>query len=160
MSENIHLFELYDIDNTEFFTLSGIKTYARLVDVYDGDTITCIIPLFNHYYKFHTRLNDLDTCEIKNKNEELKKRALLARHKILDLVCNNNKLDLHCSRKEIQHYLSKNTYLVYLECLMFDKYGRLLANVFESHESDKTFSQILIESHLGYHYDGGTKRTS
>jgi endonuclease YncB( thermonuclease family) len=150
-------FEFYNINNTEFFTLNGIKTYARLVDVYDGDTITCIIPIFNKYYKFHIRLNDLDTCEIKSKNEELKKRALLARHKILNIVCKNNILDIHCSRKEIQHYLSKNTYLVYLECLTFDKYGRLLANVYETHTSEQTFSQLLIKERLGYLYHGKRK---
>lgn len=157
--ELLDQFKSYNINNTEFFTLNGIKTYARLVDVYDGDTITCIIPVFNNYYKFHIRLNDLDTCEIKNKNDELKKRALLARHTILNIICNNNNLDLHCSRKEIQDYLSINVYLVYLDCLTFDKYGRVLANVYESHISEKTLSQILIDQQLGYHYDGKKKLT-
>jgi endonuclease YncB( thermonuclease family) len=150
-------FNNHDINNTSYFSLNGIKTYARLIDVYDGDTIICILPFFNNFYKFHVRLNDLDTCEIKSKNEELKNLALLARHKILDLVCKDNKLDLHCTRKEIQNYLSEDVYTVWLECLSFDKYGRLLANVYENKESIYSFSTILINLHLGYHYDGGTK---
>jgi endonuclease YncB( thermonuclease family) len=150
-------FELHNIHNTPYFSLDGLKTYARLVDVYDGDTIICIIPFFNNYYKFHVRLYDLDTCEIKSKNEELKHLALLARHKILDLVCKNNSLQLDCTRKDIQNYLSEHVYTVWLECLSFDKYGRVLANVYEEQNSQESFSSILINLHLGYHYDGGTK---
>jgi len=152
-----HDFSQHNNNNTEFFTLNGLNTYARLVDVYDGDTITCIIPLFNHFYKFHIRLSDLDTCEIKSKNEELKHKALLARQKIIDIVCENNNLDLHCSRKDIQKYLLDNVFIVWLECLSFDKYGRLLANVYKSEDDTKSFSSILIDLHLGYHYDGGKK---
>jgi len=149
-------FQSHDI-HTAVFSLNGINTYARLVDVYDGDTITCIIPLFNNYYKFHVRLNDLDTCEMKSKNEELKERAFLARKKVLDTICKDNNLELHCSKKDIQNYFIDNNTIIWLECLTFDKYGRLLANVYEKNDKTNSLSSILINCHLGYHYAGGTK---
>jgi endonuclease YncB( thermonuclease family) len=149
-------FESHDI-HTSFFSLNGVNTYARLVDVYDGDTITCVIPLFNNYYKFHVRLNDLDTCEMKSKNEELKERAFLARKKVLDTICKDNTLQLHCCKKDIQNYFLENNTVIWLECLTFDKYGRLLANVYEKDDKTNSLSSILINCHLGYPYAGGTK---
>lgn len=149
--------QIHNINNTSFFSLCGINTYARLVDVYDGDTITCIIPIFDNYYKFHVRLYDLDTCELKSKNDELKHHALLARKKALDILCGHNNLDLHCCKKDIQHYLIEHNIIIWLECLTFDKYGRLLANVYQKDDKNNSLSTILINCHLGYSYAGGTK---
>jgi len=152
-----NIFKLHNTSNTHFFSLNGVNTYARLVDVYDGDTITCIIPIFNNYYKFHIRLDNLDTCEMKSKNDELKYQAFLARKKVLDILCENNNLDLHCCKKDIQTYFTDNNIIVYLECLNFDKYGRLLANVYKKDDKNKSLSSILIDCHLGFPYSGGTK---
>ena len=157
MSEETN-FKSHDI-HTPFFSLNGINTYARLVDVYDGDTVTCVIPLFNNYYKFHVRIFNLDTCELRSKNEELKNRAFLARKKVLDTICENNNLELYCCKKDIQHYLVENNIIVWLECLTFDKYGRLLANVYKKDDKTTSLSSILINCHLGYPYSGGTKLT-
>lgn len=53
--------EKYTFDNTDEFSLDNYITLARVVDIYDGDTCTCIIPLYNNYYKYHIRLNEIDT---------------------------------------------------------------------------------------------------
>ena len=68
-------FENYGI-KTELFSLNGMKTYARLVDLYDGDTGKVVFKLFDRYYKFIVRINGIDTAELHSKNKLLKEKAL------------------------------------------------------------------------------------
>lgn len=148
--------EKYDI-STPMFTLSGIKTYARLVDVYDGDTITCVFNIFGeNYYRFNLRLNGIDTAELKSNDLIDKDRALRARHKVLSSCCNEYNLKKDCNRSDIRKYLKDNIIIVWVECLDFDKYGRILANVYKE-KDDICISEILLNCDLAYKYDGGTK---
>lgn len=147
---------IHDI-STRMFTLNGIKTYARLVDVYDGDTVTCVFQIFgDNYYKFNIRLNGIDTAELKGAD---KVRALGARHKILDYICEeyNYNLKEDCLRSEIQDFLKKHTIIIWLECYDFDKYGRILGDIYKNKEVMESISSILLKSNLAYKYDGGTK---
>lgn len=47
--------------------------------------------------------------------------------------------------------------IVILECLDFDKYGRLLANVRLTKDDEKTVNRMMIELGHGKEYYGGTK---
>ena len=137
----------YDI-TTKFFTFYGIKTKARLIDVYDGDTITCIFPIFgDNYYKFNLRLMGIDTAELKGID---KQKAFEARHKILKYVCDTTyNLEMDCNRDKIQKYLNDNNIFVWIECFNFDKYGRVLANVYKKEGdfiNDTTSSNPLPNS--------------
>ena len=42
----------YNINNTDEFSLNNLFIDVRVVSIYDGDTCTCILPLFNNFYKF------------------------------------------------------------------------------------------------------------
>lgn len=138
------------------FSLAGMQTAARVVDVYDGDTMTCVVPLHDQYYKFTVRLAGIDTCEVKGKNKE---HALRARSRVLELVTGAAvTADAVSTRKKVQALLDRDVHLVWLHCQEFDKYGRLLAEVREGPDQ-KTFSQILIEEKLAYAYQGDTKLT-
>ena len=53
--------------------------------------------------------------------------------------------------------LNENVFVVYLKCLDFDKYGRLLAEIYT--HSDVSFSQHLLDNKLAYKYTGQTKLT-
>jgi endonuclease YncB( thermonuclease family) len=140
-----------------FFTLSGIRTVARLVDVYDGDTVTCIFPILkDNYYKFNLRLMGIDTAELKNHDISQKQKALEARHLILTSCCDTYNLNVDCSRHDIQNYLKENNILVWIECFDFDKYGRVLANVYKELDS-MSLSELLLNAKLAYAYDGGKK---
>lgn len=146
----------YNTD-VSFFTLNSIKTIARLVDVYDGDTVTCIFPIFgDNYFKFNLRLMGIDTEELKNDNLEGKRKALDARHKILTVCCDTYNLEVDCHRNEIQNFLKSNEIYVWIECFEFDKYGRVLANVYKK-QGDISLSELLLNSKLAYKYDGGKK---
>lgn len=148
----------YNINSPEFTSiLSNIYTKARLIDIYDGDTLTCIFSLYNdHYYKFNIRLNNIDTMEIKDSNIENKKKAYEARDRILSLCC-DNMLEKECSRKDIKNFLENNEIYIWVRCFNFDKYGRILADVYLTNKSKKSLSDILIEEKLANKYNGDKK---
>ena len=159
----IENFEKYDI-STPYFSLQDVNTYGRLVDIYDGDTVKVILPVMDRYFKFDVRLNGIDTCEIKSHNIENKNKALKARNRICEMIEElwgnyvNSKLE---TQKEIKDYLKTITCIVFVKCYRFDKYGRLLADVYIDYNSIncKSISEILLSEGLAYEYDGGTKLT-
>lgn len=112
--------------------------YGRVIKVYDGDTIT-IASYLSHdkdkLYKFNIRILGVDCPEIKSKNENEKKVAIIARDKLKDLI------------------LGK---IIELKNLKNDKYGgRYNANVFIDGLS---CSEWLIDNRLAVEYDGGKKK--
>lgn len=148
----------YNITNTNQFSLNNMQLEVRIIDIYDGDTCTCIIPLFNNYYKFTIRLVEIDTCELKSTNSENKELALNARKRLCTLVSDDFlNIDLNIKRKELTNLLNTKCYLIYIKCGDFDKYGRLLAHLYKSNISTISFNQILINEKLAYKYTGKTK---
>ena len=149
-------------DNCEelFNKKTKIVTIARVVDIYDGDTCTVIFKFRKIYTKFKIRLNGIDTPEMTSKDENQKKKAILAKNRLLTLITKN---DSHFfenkSKKEIRDLLNSKVYLINLTIYKTDKYGRLLGDLYNYpiKNNDISFSQILINENLGYRYDGGTK---
>jgi endonuclease YncB( thermonuclease family) len=143
--------------STPELSISGLKTYGRLVDIYDGDTIKVILPTFGSYYKFSVRLNGIDTCEIRSKDKVLQDTAIKARDRLFELVT-NSKVN---TKNDIKKILEADVYLVWVECDDKDKYGRVLANIYKDKETEttKSFSAILLEEKLAYKYEGKTKLT-
>jgi endonuclease YncB( thermonuclease family) len=161
-TETLNIFNNQNIASIPYFSLEGLKTWCRVIDIYDGDTITVVIPLLTTMYKFHIRLYGLDTPEIKSSNEENKQKAILARNRLIELctdIPTNVATNLK-TRKEIQKFFDETIYLVWISCYNMDKYGRVLANIYKTSDSDKAFSQILIQEKLGYEYFGKTKNTT
>lgn len=151
------LFKQYN-NKTPKFTLKGINSYGRLVSLHDGDTITVILPLYNNFYKFCIRLNNIDTCEMNSKLNENVELAYKARNRLFELITNKI-IDNNWKKKQIETYLDDNIYLIWLECLDFDKYGRLLANIKIKDSDNETLSDILLNEKLAYIYNGGKKDT-
>jgi endonuclease YncB( thermonuclease family) len=148
--------------NTPDFSFNGFNTYARLIDVYDGDTITCIFPLLstNQYYKFNIRLYGVDTTEIKNKDLQQKYNAFLARQHVLNYLSQpytNCSLDSDCPRQSIQQFLDEHVIIIWLKCYNYDKYGRILADAYPFNNQDHSISSSLLQNNLAYSYTGGTK---
>lgn len=109
---------------------------CRVVDVYDGDTITVILPFAGSFYKSKIRLLGVDTPEIKTTNADEKAAALKARDWVRDQVLNRH---------------------AWLHCKGPDKYGRLLANVYPTAERTESVNDMLVRLNYGKRYDGGTK---
>ena len=121
----------YFNNDTPIFTMNGMKTYARVVNVIDGDTLSLVIPLFDKYFKFSVRIYGIDTCEIHSNDTEIKEKGLKAKYRVIEMLSKKDVKDVLCiSRKQIIDLFNNNMSIVWIECLDFDKYGRLLANVF------------------------------
>lgn len=153
---DINAFKNYGI-KTPRFTLNNINTYGRLVDIIDGDSLTIILPIYNDYFKFNVRLNGIDTSELHSHKEELKHFAENAKNELVKLIIKTDNLTKH----EVQKILDNKLIVVWVECLEFDKYGRLLANVYcfneHTNDYDISLSQYLLDNKFAYMYNGGTK---
>lgn len=136
--------------------VAGVSTLSRLIDIIDGDTIVCVIPMLGQYFKFNVRLDGIDACEMKSKDPSLREKALKARDYLVKRLLNQSQ---RMERKEIQKHLETIVVVVYLHCRDFDKYGRLLADVYVDNTLPKmSLSEELIQEVLAYPYNGGKKK--
>jgi endonuclease YncB( thermonuclease family) len=140
------------------FTLAGQTLPGLIVSCYDGDTLTIVLPVFGHCYKFTVRIDGIDTPEIKSKDAENKLRAVRARNRVLQLAGLTIGLDAPLTKKEVGELLAKVQPIVEVACKGFDKYGRLLA-VLSVGPTCPSFADVLIAERLGYVYGGATKLT-
>lgn len=113
---------------------------AYVIKVYDGDTIT-VVTAFpwepKVAYRFSVRILGIDTPEKRTKDEDEKYVANIAQKFVADRILNK---------------------FVTLKNISLDKYGRLLADVYEG-ESNISISDELVKNRLAVKYDGGTKKT-
>jgi endonuclease YncB( thermonuclease family) len=143
---------------TPAFTLENNVYTAKVVDIYDGDTVTCAFKLFDNYYKFTVRLYGIDTCELKSKNRE---QALRARMRLYELVTKTSSKDIDpgIPRNNLRTLLKGSECIVLLKCGKFDKYGRLLGTLYATTIDESSFNEILIAEKLAYPYYGDKKMT-
>jgi micrococcal nuclease len=127
--------ELVD-SNVKEFSFEGETKTAKVVSVYDGDTIKVVFPVMQNLFKFNCRITGVDTPEIRTRNKEEKEMGLKVRDEL---------------RKKILNKVVK------LDCGDFDKYGRLLVNVTVLNEKE-TIKDWLINNKYAFAYDGGTKQ--
>ena len=123
--------------DVDFYSLKGYRCWAKVVKVYDGDTVT--VAFYNReniLCKYRVRLLGIDTPELRSTNPAEVAAAKKSRERLVELI---------------------NDQLVILECDDWDKYGRLLATVSNGKKSTKSFNQTLLDEKLAYQYDGGTK---
>jgi endonuclease YncB( thermonuclease family) len=139
------------------FSLQGVKTQARVVSIYDADTMTIVMPFAGKFCKFNLRLYGIDTPEMKSKNTEVRDKAIKAKERVIRLITDGK--TMATSRKDLQMYLSSNITLVYIECFDQDKWGRTLAKVYIKEGDAKSISDVLLEEKLAYPYFGETKLT-
>ena len=130
------------IDNkVKQFSLSGKKHIGKCVDVYDGDTVKVVFAVdgMDDVYRWNCRINRVDTPEIRTKNKKEKEFAKIVRDKLREKILNK---------------------LVIVDCLDFDKYGRLLAEIYHSEllqlEKDNSISKELVNN-FGKVINGGLK---
>lgn len=132
----------YD-DSVDKLSFDGEIKEAKVVHVYDGDTIRIVFPIHDTFYRWTCRLEGVDTPEIRTRCDVQKKYG----YKVRDAL-----------REKILHKVVK------IKCGTFDKYGRLLVTIYddETKQDDisnrKTVNNWLIENEYAFTYDGGKKR--
>ena len=171
------------IDALQPFSLSGLRTKARVVEVIDGDTIYCVLYLplkflFEPKYYQHER----KSIEEKSSQKHMKQAALLKSSKPtskkiqeggLFLKFDCRLLNMDAAEHDTQQgilatKLTKDLYeslgnIVYIDCYGFDKYGRLLIDIYADESYSKYLNFYLIEHPdpklgvLAMKYDGQTK---
>lgn len=132
--------EKLDDSLVPLFTLKG-SYYAKIVDVYDGDTITVCFYRNKECIKVKCRMYGYDSPEMRpskklENREEIKKNAILARDRLSELT-------------------NKNNNIVKIECLEFDKYGRVLTKVYSL--ENEYINDIMVNENHGVPYFGGKK---
>ena len=125
-------------DDISIFSLNGYSTQAKVVDVYDGDTCTIVFKWEGKYRKFKCRCYGYDSPEMKPRlnienRDEIKENAVKAKERLIELTAD----------------------IVRIECMDFDKYGRLLVKLYKNNNS--LINDIMINEGHGYVYHGGTK---
>lgn len=120
---------------TPLFSLKNRTFDAKIVYIYDGDTMHCVFKVFGDYYRWNCRICGVDTPEIRTKNKEEKEKGIKLRDEL---------------RTRLQDKI------VTIKCYEFDKYGRLLIDVYM--DDGGLLSQWLIKNQYGYAYHGGTKK--
>jgi hypothetical protein len=100
----------FDAHSFHEFTLYGNDIYAKIVAVYDADTVTAVLQVNNNFYKWNIRMYGYDGYEMKSKHPEKKNRAVVGRQVLFDLV--------------------KDQVVIIRALPNNDKYGRLLANIY------------------------------
>lgn len=132
---SIDVLQKANLENTPKFTMAGIKTRAKVIDVYDGDTITIAFPFAGGIFQKRCRIYGVDCAEIKTKNINEKALGLEAKQYICNITLG----------KIVNVEFDKNE----------DKYGRLLAIVIiDGNRLDK----LLIQKGYGYEYFGEKKK--
>ena len=103
----------------------------------------CVFEAFGAYYRWNCRVMGVDTPELRTKNENEKEMG----YKVRDILR--------------EHFQDK---IVKIKCGEFDKYGRLLIDVYIPeylpNTNGSTFlSEWLIVNKYAYAYGGGTKQS-
>jgi|688.fasta_scaffold513331_2 endonuclease YncB( thermonuclease family) len=157
-------------DNIPDFSIDGICTLCKIVDVYDADTFRVVFFINKNDknpIKMKVRAAGCNAAEIHplkshpNREEEIRK-AKVAKNRLIQLITGNDfdifNMDIHSN--DYKKILNDNKKLLYIEFGKFDKYGRVLGTLYldESEDSKKkSINQILIDENHAVYYDGGKR---
>lgn len=139
--------ETTNFDNLELFTFNNLITKCKVVNVYDGDTVTIVFYYGNSPLKVKFRLYGFDTPEVKlyksKENGELHKKAgLYVKDKLQDKILNK---------------------IFWVKFHEEEKYGRTMGELFEIADKDnftgkeQSINNWIIDKKYGKVYGGGKK---
>jgi endonuclease YncB( thermonuclease family) len=125
------------------FSFAGRRFLAKVVDVYDGDTVRVCFFYRGELVQYRARMAGYDSPEMKppkaDPNREAEKAAAVAARAALAEKAGGK--------------------LVYIECGEFDKYGRLLITAFAQAgaRNGENINAWMLACGHGVPYDGGRK---
>lgn len=130
------------LQNTKPLTFEGKSMWMKVIDVYDGDTVTVAYYLHGHKYWEKMRLAGIDSPEMRPRKDTVNREveiewAKKAKQFLVDLSLNKVCFVRHEKR---------------------DKYGRLMGHIY-SGKNSISFNEMLVEHGLAVKYDG-KKKTS
>jgi endonuclease YncB( thermonuclease family) len=126
--------EVIEQNSISKFSFKNYKTLIKIIRVIDGDSVVAIFKFNNQFYKYNFRINGIDTPETNSKNEYEKKKGIDTKIYVQNLLINK---------------------ILFAEFLDFDKYGRILLNLYLN--SNENISEHLINGGYANKYDGRGK---
>jgi endonuclease YncB( thermonuclease family) len=132
-----------NIKDIPYFSFKDKIFIAMHCNIYDGDTFSVLFDYNGEIIKYKCRCYGYDSPEIKpslNNENRIYEKELA-----------------HKAKDRLEELLNKHpSKLIKIQCLDFDKYGRLLVNVWNMID-EKMINNIMIEEDHGKPYKGGTK---
>lgn len=143
----------------EEFRIIGVYR-ALVVDVYDGDTITCVFDPFpesqySKKYWFKVRLMGIDTPEMKPTKSPAGRPYTSEEKKYIKSLAEQ-------ARKILQEHILNNEIIIHIHDVR-EKYGRLLGDIYPISCADQllsnedSYNHMLCNTTLARRYTGGTK---
>lgn len=145
--------------STKLFSLCGLETWCRVVDLYDADTCHVVFP-FNgkDVHKIKVRVMGVDSPEMHDKDTTVKAWATKARNRMLSLLAPGVfEVDGSYTKKDIVRLLDENITIVWMRAYEYEKYGRLLADFYRSPGDTETIQSRCVEEGYCKPYGGKTK---
>lgn len=141
-------------NNTRDFSMRGTRIQAKVLRVYDGDTLYLCAPQYGRLHKFNCRMLGYDSPELKqNQNHCFEARNAL----VLETAnIKGVELDSTISNKELNIILDSNTKVIEAEFKGKDKYGRELVRLYD--ESGCINERMIHKYGFNIPYDGKSKR--
>lgn len=130
-------------ENVNYFTFEGKEFTAVPCNIYDGDTFSIVFDYRGEAIKYRCRCLGYDSPEIKprlnipNREKEIE-AAKVAKSRFAELLHKNPAKTIH------------------VKCFEFDKYGRILVNIWNQVDTD-SINDIMIREGHGRPYSGGKK---
>ena len=124
--------------------LNNTENYAKIIDIYDADTLTCILFFRGIPNVVKIRLDGIDAPEMRPTSsddiENVQERALaiIGKFAITKIIMDQDNI-------------------IYIKTKGSEKYGRTLADIYTDKDSTLSINQILINLKLADSYFGKTK---
>ncbi len=135
--------------------------FCKVLDAYDADTCRVALPMADGTLaKFTLRLIGIDAPERKPaKNSELhdleKAAAMRCRAKFLTMVTEPGVFNIDFKEAQARKGCGESKKILRLEGHMFDKYGRILAKLYDK---DLCINDELVKNGWVRRYDGSTRQ--
>lgn len=121
-------------NKTPLFEFVNCVKIAKVVDVYDGDTLKACFSIDDdpqHIFRFPVRMYGYNSEEIRQKKDEVlreeKKKKALEQKKALENLTLNK--------------------IVYLECMGYEKYGRILGKIYLDRDKKQCVNTIMVQEY-------------
>jgi endonuclease YncB( thermonuclease family) len=142
-SDDVILKQVIEPDNMPCFSFIGQNFVGIPANIYDGDTLSIIFVYNGMPVKYRCRTLGYDSPEMKpflsNPNREAEKElAHKAKDRFIELL----------TKHPEKH--------IFIKCHEFDKYGRLLVEIW-NYIDKASINNIMINEGHGKPYQGGTK---
>ena len=138
-------------ENTEFYKFNNKKFYCKVIDIYDGDTITIAIRLNKKIYKHKVRMFGYDSPEMRPLKNNVDRDIIIAKAKK--------------AKKVLSELIMDKIVVIHIQKGTWDKYGRLLGVIYIKviqgvglRAYNLNVNKYMIDNNYGYIYYGGAKR--